>query len=211
MKSFFEVMKKSAFAQNPIFVQLLGMCPTLAVTTSAKNGLAMGICVTLVLICSNFLISLVSRYIPATIRIASYIVIISAFVTGIQLLLQAYFPELHASLGIFIPLIVVNCIVLGRAEAFASKNKPLFAIADAIGTGLGFSIALVIVGAIRELIGNGTVFSGTSFVWHIPHFEPMTLFLLPAGGFFVLGFVIALVNALRSHRKAKQERKENFR
>lgn len=205
---FLQILKKSAVENNPTFIQLLGMCPTLAVTTSLKNGVSMGIAVTLVLICSNFLISLLRKVIPNSIRIASFIVIISAFVTSVQLLIQAYFPSIHESLGIFIPLIVVNCIVLGRAEAFASKNPPLESLFDGLGTGLGFTGALALMGFVRELLGGGTVFAGTPFEAALPGFEPMTIFVLPAGAFITLGFLIAAVNAVKGALKNRRAKKE---
>ncbi len=208
MKQLISVFKKSALEQNATFVQLLGMCPTLAVTTTALNGLSMGLAVTLVLVCSNLMISLLRKIIPSSVRIASYIVIISAFVTALQLLVKAYLPAVDAALGIFIPLIVVNCIVLGRAEAFASKNGPLLSIVDGLGTGIGFGVALALVGFVREALGSGTLFAGTSFQITLPAFEPMLLFVLPAGAFLTLGFLVAAVNAIRNFRAERRFRKE---
>ena len=184
-------------ANNPTFVQMLGTCPALATTTSASNALGMGLSVTLILICSNFFISLLRKYIPNQIRIASYIVIISGFVSMLELLIKAYLPSLSNSLGLFIPLIVVNCIILARAEAFASKNKVLPSIIDGLAMGLGFTFALVILGSIREVIGAGTLFGLNVFgAW----FEPAVLFIMPPGAFITLGFVVALVQKLRARR-----------
>jgi len=208
MKEWIRVIKKSALDQNPTFVQLLGMCPALAVTTTAKNGFAMGMAVTLVLICSNVIVSLLRKIIPSSIRIASYIVIISAFVTSIQLLIEAYLPEVNASLGLFIPLIVVNCIVLGRAEAFASKNPPFASALDGLGTGLGFGIALSVIGFFRELLGSGTVLGGTAWEIRMGFFEPISFFVLPAGAFLTLGFLVAAVNYVREKIRDRQFRKE---
>ena len=181
---------------NPTFVQLLGMCPTLAVTTSVLNGLGMGLAVTAVLVCSNFVISVLRRVIPHKVRIASYVVIIAGFVTAIDLLMQAYLESLSSSLGLFIPLIVVNCVILARAEAFASKNKPLLSAVDGLGMGLGVTAAMTILSAIREILGNGT-FLG----YPVPGFEPAIVFILPPGGFLTLGLVIAGVNYLRTRKE----------
>ena len=190
-----EQFKDGIITNNPTFVQLLGTCPALATTTSASNALGMGISVILVLMCSNMFISLLRKFIPNQIRIASYIVIISGFVSALDLLIKAYLPSLSNSLGLFIPLIVVNCIILARAEAFASKNKVLPSIIDGLSMGAGFTLALVILGAIREIIGAGTIFGISVFGdW----FEPAVLFILPPGAFITLGFVIALVQKLRS-------------
>lgn len=188
---------------NPTFVQLLGTCPALATTTSASNALGMGVSVILILMFSNMFISLLRKFIPAQIRIASYIVIISGFVSMLELLIKAYLPSLSNSLGLFIPLIVVNCIILARAEAFASKNKVLPSIIDGLAMGSGFTFALVILGAIREVIGAGTIFGISVFgEW----FEPAVLFIMPPGAFITLGFVIALVQKLQYRRKKYVER-----
>ncbi|MBR5322140.1 MAG: electron transport complex subunit E [Clostridia bacterium] len=190
-----EQFKDGIITNNPTFVQLLGTCPALATTTSASNALGMGISVILVLMCSNMFISLLRKFIPNQIRIASYIVIISGFVSALELLIKAFLPSLSNSLGLFIPLIVVNCIILARAEAFASKNKVLPSIVDGLAMGAGFTLALVILGAIREIIGAGTIFGISVFGdW----FEPAVLFILPPGAFITLGFVIALVQKIRS-------------
>lgn len=183
---------------NAIFKQLLGLCPTLAVTTSANNGLAMGLATMTVLICSNSAISILSRFIPSKARIPSYIVIIACFVTVVDLFMNAYFHSLHKSLGLFIPLIVVNCIVLGRAEAFASKNNIINSILDAIGTGLGFTIGLLILSIFRELIGVGSIF-GVSIM---PDFyTPIVLAILPPGAFIILGFILAFIKFFSSRNK----------
>lgn len=184
--------------ENPTFVQLLGMCPTLAVTTSLKNGLGMGLSATAVLIMSNILISLLRKIIPEKVRIAAYIVIIAAFVTIVQMLLQAYLPSLYASLGIFIPLIVVNCIILARAEAFASKNSVGKSALDGIGMGLGFTGALCIISAVREILGQGTIWGFTVYGGAL---KPMTIIGMPPGGFIVLGILIAAINYIAAKRK----------
>lgn len=184
--------------ENPTFVQLLGMCPTLAVTTSLKNGLGMGLSATAVLIMSNILISLLRKIIPEKVRIAAYIVIIAAFVTIVQMLLQAYLPSLYASLGIFIPLIVVNCIILARAEAFASKNSVGKSALDGIGMGLGFTGALCIISAVREILGQGTIWG---FAVYGGALKPMAIIGMPPGGFIVLGILIAAINYIAAKRK----------
>lgn len=190
--------KDGIITNNPTFVQLLGTCPALATTTSASNALGMGLSVILVLVCSNLFISILRKFIPPQIRIASYIVIISGFVSMLELLIKAYLPSLSNSLGLFIPLIVVNCIILARAEAFASKNGPLPSIIDGLAMGTGFTFALVILGAIREIIGAGTIFGITVFGgW----FDPAVLFIMPPGAFITLGFVIALVQKLQHKRE----------
>lgn len=184
-KHFFD----SLFTSNPILVQLLGTCPTLATSTSLINGLGMGLSVTAVLILSNLLISLLRKFISKEVRIAAYIVIISGFVTAVELLIKAYIPSLDKSLGLFIPLIVVNCIILARAEAFASKNNPIRSMIDGLFMGIGFTFALGLLGFIRELIGSGTVLG-----FAIPGFKPIMFFVLPAGAFLTLGCLIAAVN-----------------
>ena len=191
-----KMFRNGLIDENPTFVQLLGMCPTLAITTSAINGLGMGVTVIFVLVLSNFLISLLRKFIPQQVRIASYIVIISGVVTAIQLLIKAYLPALDKSLGLFIPLIVVNCIILARAEAFASKNGVLPSILDGIFMGMGFTVALTILGIIRELIGSGTIF-GFDVLLRFGY-TPILFFVQPAGAFITLGVVIATVNALRA-------------
>ncbi len=185
--------------QNPTFVLLLGMCPTLAVTTSLQNGVGMGLSTAAVLACSNLVISLLRKVIPNEVRIASYVVVIATFVTAVDLLIQAFLPSLSEALGLYIPLIVVNCVILGRAEAFASKNLPGKSFLDGVFTGLGFTGALAILGAIREILGAGTI-------WGLPvpvlNAYPAGLILSPCGGFITLGCLIALVQWLRS-RPAK--------
>lgn len=193
------------FTNNPTFVQLLGTCPTLAVTTSVQNGFGMGISAMCVLILSNLLISLLRKFIPKEVRIASYIVIISGFVTAVELLIKAYLPSLDASLGLFIPLIVVNCIILARAEAFASKNGPVPSMLDGLFMGLGFTFALTVLGAIREILGTGKLMGYEIFGGL---YEPMVIFVLPAGAFITLGFVIAAVNAIMNKVKEKNTKKE---
>lgn len=185
-----KMFKEGIVTNNPVFVQLLGMCPTLATTTSVENGIGMGLSATAVLVASNIVISMLRKYIPSKIRIASYIVIIAGFVTMIDLLLKAYLPDISKSLGLFIPLIVVNCIILGRAEAFASKNNVFDSMMDGISMGLGFTLALGILGTIREILGNGSILNIPLFG---ENFQPATLIIMPAGGFLVLGFIIATV------------------
>ncbi len=186
---------KGLIKENPTFVQLLGMCPTLAVTTSVSNGIGMGLSATAVLVASNVVISLCRKFIPNKIRIASYIVIIAAFVSAIEMLLKAYLPEISKSLGLFIPLIVVNCIILARAEAFASKNTVGNSALDGLGIGLGFTAALTIISAIREILGNGT-FLGISLFGE--SFAPATILILPPGAFIVLGLLIGAINLIRA-------------
>ncbi len=186
--------------ENPTFVQLLGMCPTLAVTTSLQNGLGMGLSATAVLVCSNLLISLLRKIIPDKVRIAAYIVIIAAFVTLIQMCLNAFLPSLASSLGLFIPLIVVNCIILARAEAFASKNTPLRSMADGLGMGLGFTLSLSVISAIREILGAGTIWGITLYGTHI---QPATIIIMAPGGFIVLGILVGLINFIAAKRKGE--------
>ena len=180
--------------ENPTFVLLLGMCPTLGTTSSALNGMSMGLATTFVLICSNIVIALLKNLIPDKVRIPAYIVVIASFVTLLQMLMQAYLPSLYASLGLFIPLIVVNCIILGRAEAFASKNSIFQSLLDAIGMGIGFTMALTILGSLREILGNGSIF-GFSFMGDIAN--PILLFIMPPGAFLALASIIIVVNKLR--------------
>ena len=184
---------KGLVKENPILVLLLGCCPTLATTTSAVNGMSMGLATTFVLIMSNLVISLLKGFIPDKVRIPCFIVVIASFVTIVQLVMQAYVPDIYETLGLFIPLIVVNCIVLGRAEAFASKNPVWPSILDGAGMGLGFTFALTILGCIRELLGNGTIFS----LRILPETANMLLFILPPGAFICLGLLIAIVNQFK--------------
>jgi len=182
---------KGFIKENPVFILLLGLCPTLGVTTSAINGLGMGLATTFVLVMSNLVVSLVRNVIPDKVRIPSFIVIIASFVTIVELVMQAYTPDLFDALGLFIPLIVVNCIVLGRAEAFASKNTPLSSMIDGLGMGLGFAFALTLLGGARELLGSGAIFG-----FHLIESDLMLVFVLAPGAFIVLGYLIALINKL---------------
>ncbi len=191
MKDKLQILTKGIIKENPVLVLLLGGCPTLAVTTGAVNGLGMGISTLVVLICSNVAISSLRNVIPAKVRIPAYIVIIAGFVSVVQLLLQAYFPALNKSLGIFIPLIVVNCIILGRAEMFASKNRIGVAFLDGLGMGIGFTLALTLMGLIREILGAGTIFGWQFLGESIP---PMGIFMLAPGGFFVFALLVAFIN-----------------
>ena len=209
--NFSKQFKEGLLTKNPVLVQLLGMCSTLAITTSLFNGLGMGVAVTVILICSNVMISALRKIIPSQIRIAAYIVIIAGFVTAVDLLLQAYIPALSESLGVFIPLIVVNCIILGRAEAFASKNGVLASAVDGLCQGIGYTVALVIVCVIRELLGSGTfgggLLNGGEGIRIIPEGYPAMQMVMPVGGFLVLGFVIAgsqfLMRKLENRKKDK--------
>lgn len=187
-------LTRGIIRENPTFVMLLGMCPTLGVTTSALNGLGMGLATLFVLILSNAAISLVKNFIPDMVRIPSFIVIIASFVTVVDLLMAAYLPTLHTALGIFIPLIVVNCIILGRAEAFASKNNLFQSILDAIGMGIGFTLGLTLLGSVREILGNGSLF-GYGFLGEDAN--TMLLFIMPPGAFLALAGLIVTVNHLR--------------
>lgn len=189
----FKVLVNGIIKENPVLVLLLGMCPTLGTTSSAINGMGMGLATMFVLICSNLVISLVKNLIPDMVRIPSYIVIIASFVTLLQMVMQAYVPDLYATLGLFIPLIVVNCIVLGRAEAFAAKNNPFRSMLDGLGMGLGFTLALTLLGATRELLGTGKIFNLTLY----PEEYGMLLFVLAPGAFIALGYIIAIINRLK--------------
>ena len=184
------------FKNNPTFRLVLGLCPTLAVTTSLENAIGMGLAATFVLVCSNGLVSALRKVIPDAVHIPCYIVIIAAFVTTIDLLMQAYLPELSASLGIFIPLIVVNCIILGRAEAFASKNGVLESLADGLGSGLGFVLSLSLIASVREIVGAGTLTIWGDLAFKNLNPGPVTLAILPAGGFIVLGLLLAFINRI---------------
>jgi electron transport complex protein RnfE len=195
------ILKNGIFDENPIFRMLLGMCPMLAVTTAAVNGIGMGAASMFVLIGSNVVIALLRNFIPPKIRIPAFIVIIATFVTLVQFLLKAYVPSLDKSLGIFIPLIVVNCIILGRAEAFSSKNTVWHSFVDAIGMGLGFTVALVIVASIREILGNGTFFDIVLFG---DRFEPALIMVGAPGAFITLGLVLALINHISKKRRQRQ-------
>ena len=210
--NFKKQFKEGLLTKNPVTVQLLGMCSTLAITTSLFNGLGMGAAVTIILICSNVLISALRKVIPSQIRIAAYITIIAGFVTMVDLFLQAFIPDLAESLGVFIPLIVVNCIVLGRAEAFASKNGVLASAVDGLCQGIGYTVALTIVCVIRELLGSGTfgggLLNGGEGIRMIPAEYPAMQMVMPVGGFLVLGFVIAGSQWLMQHLEKKNKKKE---
>lgn len=184
---------KGFFKDNPVFVMLLGMCPTLGVTTSAENGLGMGLATTFVLVMSNLVVALVKDFIPNKVRIPAFIVVIASFVTIVEMVMQAYLPALFEALGLFIPLIVVNCLVLGRAEAFASKNTLGSSIIDGLGMGLGFSMALTMLGAVRELFGSGQIFGLTLY----PEDYGMLVFVLAPGAFIALGYLTAIINKVR--------------
>ena len=190
--SFGKNLKEGLFTDNPVLVQLIGLCPTLATTTSITNGIGMGLSATAVLICSNIVMSLLRKIIPNKVRIAAYITVIAGFVTMVDLLLQAFIPSLSASLGTFIPLIVVNCIILGRAEAFASKNSVGKSALDGICMGLGFTFALICMSVVRELLGAGTIGGGAITVFS----QPATIMILPAGAFLTLGCIIAIMQKL---------------
>jgi electron transport complex protein RnfE len=183
---------KGFIKENPVFVLLLGLCPTLATTTSAFNGLGMGAATLFVLICSNMVVSVIKNYIPDKVRIPSFIVIIASFVTIVELVMQAYVPALFEALGIFIPLIVVNCLVLGRAEGFASKQSFFSSLIDGLGMGLGFTFALTLLGAVREMLGNGSIFD-VKFI----EGDAILIFVLSPGAFIVLGYLIALINRIK--------------
>ena len=204
--------EEGLLSKNPVFVQLLGMCSTLAITTSLFNGLGMGLSVTIILICSNVLIAALRKVIPNEIRIAAYIVIIAGFVTIVDLMLQAFLPDLANSLGVFIPLIVVNCIILGRAEAFASKNGVLESALDGLFQGIGYTVALVIMCVIRELLGSGTfgagVLNGGEGIVIISEGYPAMQMVMPVGGFLTLGFVIAGFQWFMRRRQRKMKEKE---
>ena len=202
MNKFKKIVLNGIITENPTFRLVLGMCPTLAVTTAAVNGLGMGLATTFVLICSNLVISLIRNFVPDKVRIPAYIVVIATFVTMVDLFLKAFLPELSESLGLFIPLIVVNCIIFARAEAFASKNPPLDSMLDGLGMGLGFTCALTIISCVRELLGSGCLF-GVDLLG--PSFPPALIFVLAPGGFITLGLVLAAVNKLLSLRRKKSE------
>ena len=190
--------RKGLWRENAVFRLLLGLCPALAVTTSAENGLGMGLATTFVLVCSNIVVASLRKVIPAKVRIPSFIVIIASFVTVVQLCMEAYFYDLYKALGIFIPLIVVNCLILGRAEAFASKNRLLPAVADGVGMGLGFTLALFVLGAVRELFGSGTLLGYAVFG---SSYQPLILMILPPGAFIAMGLLLAVMNLYDSRRR----------
>lgn len=193
MNKYFERLYNGVIKENPTLVLMLGMCPTLAVSTRAMNGIGMGLSTTAVLILSNFVISALRKLIPDQVRLPSYIVIVASLVTVTELLIQAYIPSLYEALGIYIPLIVVNCIILGRAEAYANKNTPGLAVMDGLGMGLGFTVALTLAGAVRELLGNGSVFGINVLPEGV---EPIGIFVQPPGAFLVIALFIAIMNAI---------------
>ncbi len=191
--NYINIIRNGIIKENPTFVLMLGMCPTLATTTSALNGLSMGLATMAVLVCTNFVISLLKSLTPDKVRIPVFIVVIAAFVTILQLVIKAYLPDVDKALGLFIPLIVVNCIILGRAEAFACKNSPVASLFDGIGIGLGFTFALTLLGIVRELLGAGSIFGLTL----LPETCNVLLFILPPGAFITLGYLIAIVNKIK--------------
>ena len=190
--NYINIIKNGIIKENPTFVLMLGMCPTLATTTSATNGMAMGLATMAVLICTNVVISCLKKLTPDKVRIPVFIVVIAAFVTILQMAIKAYLPDIDAALGLFIPLIVVNCIILGRAEAFAAKQSPLASLFDGIGIGLGFTLGLTLLGIFREILGSGSVFGLTL----MPETYNILLFVVPPGAFITLGFLIAIVNKI---------------
>ncbi len=198
------VFLNGVISENPTFRLVLGTCPTLAVTTSAMNGVGMGLAATFVLLGSNVVISLLRNFIPGKVRIPAFIVVICTFVTMVQMLMQAFVQDLYESLGMFIPLIVVNCIILARAEAYASKNSVAASAVDGLGMGLGFTIAITLISCIRELIGNGTLF-GMNLLGQ--GYEPMLFMILPSGGFVTYGLLLALINALTQRTEKKRLKK----
>ncbi len=204
-QNFFSVFFNGLIFENPIFALMLGMCPTLGITTAGSNGIGMGLATTAVLVCSNLFISLLRKFIPEKVRIPSFIVIIASFVTIIDLVMKAYLPDLSASLGMYIPLIVVNCIIFARAESFAFKNPPVLSIADGLGMGLGFTFAITLLSVIRELIGNGTFFGATVMP---ASYQPMAIMLQVPGGFVTLGLLLVAVNAIRKLAEKKSVKKE---
>lgn len=194
-------LTKGIIKENPVLVMLLGTCPTLAVTTFAMNGIGMGLATTFVLICSNIVISLLKNFIPKQVRLPCFIVIVAGFVTFVSFMLQRFVPDLYSALGVFLSLITVNCIILGRAEMFASKNKVVASALDGVGMGLGFTLALLLMGIIRETLGSGSLFNIQFGEW----FEPIEFFASPAGGFFVFGVVIAIVNIFTKYAISKKK------
>ena len=200
MNKYVERLYNGIWKENPIFVQMLGLCPTLAVTTSAINGVGMGLSTTAVLIAANFLIALLRKIIPDGVRLPAEIVVVASFVTIVDMLMEGFVPSLYASLGLYIPLIVVNCIILGRAEAYAMKNGPILSAFDGIGMGLGFTVGLTAIGIVRELIGAGKIFD----IRVMPEsYEPLTIFILAPGAFFVLAGLVALQNKVKNNMAKK--------
>lgn len=192
-----KILKNGILDDNPTFVQVIGMCPTLAVTTSAINGIGMGLSTMVVLMCSNMVISLIRKFVPDQVRIPAYIVVIASFVTIVQMLLKAFLPDLNSSLGLFIPLIVVNCIILARAEAFASKNGVIASMFDGIGMGLGFTVALGVIGIVREILGSGSIFGITILPEAFPH---TIIMILAPGAFFTLAFLMILIKKIKGEK-----------
>ncbi len=199
-KTFFSALLNGLLFENPTFVLMVGMCPTLAVTTAASNAIGMGLSTTAVLVCSNVFISLLRKVISEKIRIPAFIVVIASFVTMVEMIMKAYLPSLSATLGLYIPLIVVNCIIFARAEAFAFKNPPLLALGDGLGMGLGFTAAITILASVREIFGSGTLFGmdvmGASY-------QPMAILVAPSGGFLTLGILLIIVNTIRKKIDAR--------
>ena len=204
-KTFWSALLNGLLFENPTFVLMVGMCPTLAVTTAASNAIGMGLSTTVVLVCSNLFISLLRNLISDKIRIPAFIVVIASFVTIVEMMLKAYMPDLSATLGLYIPLIVVNCIIFARAEAFAFKNGPILALGDGLGMGLGFTFAITLLSVIREVIGNGTFFGATVMP---AGYQPMAIMLQVPGGFVTLGLLLVAVNALRKMADKKSAKKE---
>lgn len=204
-QNFLSVFLNGLIWENPTFTLMLGMCPTLAITTAGSNGVGMGLATTAVLVCSNLFISLLRNFIPEKVRIPSFVVVIASFVTMIDLFMKAYLPDLSASLGMYIPLIVVNCIIFARAESFAFKNPPVLSIADGLGMGLGFTFAITLLSCIREVIGNGTIFGASVMP---AGYQPMAIMLQVPGGFVTLGLLLVAVNSLRKMASKKSEKKE---
>jgi len=195
-----QTFTKGIFQRNPVFILLLGLCPTLAISTSVKNAIGMGVAATFVLVFSNLFVSLIKNLIPKKIRIPCYIVVIATFVTLVELFLEAYLPDLNASLGLFVPLIVVNCIILGRAEAFASRNPVSLSMADGLGMGVGFTLALVLLGAIREVLGSNALLGYEL----IPGFRPAMIMILPPGAFLTIGFLLGFFALIRARREKRE-------
>jgi len=210
--SFMRQMKEGIVSNNPVFVQFLGMCSVLAVTTSVTNAIGMGLSVTAVLICSNLMISLLRTVIPKQVRIAAFIIVISGFVTAVELIIKAFLPALDRSLGLFIPLIVVNCIILARAEAFASKNKLLPSMIDGLASGIGYTLAVVVLAFVRELLGTGVIFAAADGSGGLrvlgDWYPPATIFIMPAGAFMTLGVLCALFNYVRHRAGERSKQKE---
>lgn len=205
--SFFKVFLNGLITENPTFVLMLGMCPTLGITTAASSGIGMGLATTAVLVCSNLFISLLRNVISDKIRIPAFVVVIASFVSIVEMLLKAFLPELSQTLGVYIPLIVVNCIIFARAESFAFKNPPLASLADGLGMGLGFTFAITLLSCIRELLGSGTIFG----VQIMPAaYQPMEIMLKVPGGFITLGLLLVLVNAIKKSAAAKKAGKEKL-